>query len=104
MATKKPAKKTDIAPLEDRILVRVAAAEEKTAGGIYIPGNVVDRPTKGRVVAAGPGRRTKKGKLRPLDVHVGDEILFPQFSGTTLVVEGAEFLILREDDVLGIVT
>lgn len=96
--------KAEITPLEDRIIIRIAAAEERTAGGLIIPGSAADRPNRGQVVAAGPGRRSKKGKIRPLDVRVGDEILFAEYTGTPIVVEGADFLILREEDVLGIVT
>ncbi len=93
-----------ISPLEDRVIVRVDAAEEKTAGGLYIPTTVAERPNRGEVVAAGPGRRNKQGQIRPLDVNVGDNVLFPQYSGAKIFVDNQEFLILREDEVLGIVT
>ena len=93
-----------ITPLEDRVIIAVSAPEEVTAGGLIIPGSATENPNRGRVVAAGPGRRSKKGRLRPLDVAVGDEVLFAQYSGTKIVVGSADYLILREDDVLGIVT
>jgi chaperonin GroES len=93
-----------ITPLEDRVIVQVDLAEEKTAGGLYIPTSASERPNRGQVVAAGPGRRNKKGKLRPLDVKTGDCVLFPQYAGTKINVGKDEFLILREDEVLGIVT
>lgn len=92
-----------ITPLEDRLIVRVADADEKTAGGLYIPHTAAERPNRGEVIAAGPGRRNKKGKLRPLDVNVGDSILFPQYSGAKIAVDEQEFLILREDEVLGVI-
>lgn len=91
-------------PLDDRLVVVVEGESEMTAGGIIIPGTVSSRPNRGRVVAKGPGKRTKKGLLRPLDVSVGDAILFPEFAGTTITVSGQELLILREDEVLGITT
>ncbi len=93
-----------ISPLDDRLVIRVDAAEEKTAGGLYIPTNAAERPNRGEVVAAGPGRRNKQGTVRPLDVNVGDNVLFPQYSGSKIFVDDQEFLILREDEVLGIVT
>lgn len=90
-------------PLENRLLVTVEGASERTAGGLYIPASAsVDRPTRGQVVAKGPGKRNKKGELRPLDVGVGDSILFPEFAGTKITLEGRELLILTEDDVLAI--
>lgn len=93
-----------LTPLEDRILVRIENAPQKTAGGLFIPGNAGERPDRGEVVAAGPGRRNKKGKLRPLDVAVGDQVLFAAYSGAKITIDGTEVLILREDEVLGIVT
>jgi chaperonin GroES len=93
-----------LTPLDDRLLVAVEGPSEKTAGGILIPGSVVDRPNRGTVLAKGRGRRNKKGSLRPLDVSEGDTVLFPEFSGTKITIDGQELLILREEDVLGIVT
>ncbi|MBX3022599.1 MAG: co-chaperone GroES [Bdellovibrionales bacterium] len=91
-----------LTPLEDRILIDVEAAEEQTAGGIIIPGSVTERPTRGRVLAKGRGKRLKKGTLRPLDVNVGDFVLFPRYAGTEISLGGKDLLILREEDVLGI--
>jgi chaperonin GroES len=93
-----------ITPLEDRLIVVVDGPSDKTPGGLYIPETAADRPHRGRVVALGRGRRNKKGLLRPLDVSSGDTVLFNEYAGTKITVEGEEFLILREEDVLGIVT
>lgn len=92
-----------ISPLEDRVIVSFETPKSVTAGGIIIPGSVTEVPNKGKVLAVGPGRRSKKGKLRPLDVKVGDEILFPQHAGSKMTVQNTEILILREDEVLGII-
>lgn len=90
-------------PTENRLLVQVEGVSEKTAGGLYIPSTaMVDRPTRGQVVAKGPGKRNKKGELRPLDVGVGDAVLFPEFAGTKITLAGRELLILSEDEVLAI--
>lgn len=92
-----------LAPLDDRIVVRIAVAEEKTAGGLFIPGSAATQPDRGEVMAKGPGHRNKKGRLRPLDVEVGDTVLFPQYTGTKISIAGEDFLIMREEDVLGVV-
>lgn len=91
-------------PIEDRVLIAVEEASETTAGGIIIPGNVESRPHRGTVLAKGPGRRGKKGQIRPLDVNVGDHVLFPEHAGSKIQIAGDNFLILREDELLGIVT
>lgn len=91
-----------LTPLDDRLLVRIEGASEKTAGGLYIPATVSERPQRGQVIASGRGHRNKKGKIRPLDVKVGDTVLYPKYSGTTLELGGEEFLILREDEVLAV--
>ena len=93
-----------ILPLADRLLIRVEGVAEKTAGGIIIPGTVEDRPNRGEVIAKGGGRRNKKGLIKPLDVSVGDRVLFQKYAGSALTLDGQEFLILREEEVLGIVT
>jgi chaperonin GroES len=100
----KPAPRTSAAfkPLDDRLIVQVEAAAEKTAGGIIIPGTAGERPFRGKVLAKGPGRRNKKGLLRPLDVNVGDMVLFPQYAGQKIEIGAEEFLILREEEVLAI--
>lgn len=89
-------------PLDDRIIISVEQMAEKTAGGIIIPGSVSERPSRGTVLATGPGRRNKKGVVRPLDVNVGDTVLFPQYAGQKIEIGADEFLILREEEVLGI--
>jgi chaperonin GroES len=95
---------TAFQPIEDRVLIAVEEASETTAGGIIIPGNVESRPHRGTVLAKGPGRRGKKGQIRPLDVNVGDHVLFPEHAGSKIQIAGDDFLILREDELLGIVT
>lgn len=98
------AKAMKIHPLADRLVVRAAGASEKTAGGLYIPGTVQERPHQGEVLACGPGAKSKKGRLKPLDVKVGDQVLFGAYAGVTAEFEGQEVLILREDEVLGILS
>lgn len=92
----------NVRPLHDRILVRRMAEEEKTAGGLYIPDSAKEKPQKGEVVATGKGRVTEEGKSFPLEVKSGDRVLFSKYAGTELKFEGEEFLMIREDDVLGI--
>ncbi len=91
-----------VTPLNDRILVKRVKEEEKTAGGIYIPDSAKEKPQKGEIVAAGKGKTTEDGKKIPLEVKVGDTILFGKYSGTELKLEGQEYLMMREEDVLGI--
>jgi chaperonin GroES len=90
-------------PLHDRVLVRRLEGEEKTAGGIIIPDTAKEKPMEGEVVATGPGARSEDGKLHPLDVKVGDRILFGKWSGTEVKIEGTEYLILKESDVMGVI-
>ncbi len=92
----------NIRPLYDRILVRRVKEEEKTAGGIIIPDTAKEKPQEGKVVAVGEGRRTEDGKLHKLTVKKGDRILFGKYSGSEVTIDGTECLIMREDDVLGI--
>lgn len=92
----------NVRPLHDRILVRRMAEEEKTAGGIIIPDTAKEKPQRGEVVATGNGRITEDGKTLPLEVKVGDKVLFSKYSGTELKLEGAEYLMMREEDVLGV--
>jgi chaperonin GroES len=89
-------------PLHDRVLVRRVDAEEKTKGGIIIPDTAKEKPSEGKVVAVGKGKVSEDGKLTPLDVKKGDRILFSKYSGTEVNIEGDEHLIIREDDVLGV--
>jgi chaperonin GroES len=98
-------KENDMAfrPLHDRILVRRIEAEEKTAGGIIIPDTAKEKPMEGEVVAAGPGARDEKGQLQPLDVKVGDRILFGKWSGTEIKLDGEDLLIMKESDVMGVI-
>jgi chaperonin GroES len=93
-----------ISPLEDRLVIEPQALMEKTTGGLYIPATVNEKPLQGKVLAKGRGRRNRKGQVRPLDVNVGDEIMFAQYAGTPAEIAGQEVLILREEEVLGIVT
>ncbi|RME16666.1 MAG: co-chaperone GroES [Bdellovibrio sp.] len=92
----------NVRPLHDRILVRRLKEDTKTAGGIIIPDTAQEKPQKGEVVAAGKGRITEDGKQVPLEVKAGDKVLFSKYAGTELKFEGEEYLMMREDDVLGI--
>ena len=91
-----------IRPLQDRILVKRVDEEEKTAGGIIIPDTAKEKPQEGRVVAVGNGKVAEDGNTIPLEVKKGDKILFSKYAGTEVNIEGTEHLIIREDDVLGI--
>ena len=91
-------------PLQDRILVRRLEEEEKTKGGIIIPDTAKEKPAEGKVEAVGNGKLGDDGKRIPLEVKKGDRILFGKYSGTEVKIEGEEYLIMREDDVLGIVS
>jgi chaperonin GroES len=91
-----------IRPLGDRILVKRIKEEEKTKGGIIIPDTAKEKPQEGKVVAVGKGKHDENGKLIPLEVKAGDKILFGKYSGSEIKLEGEEHLILREDDILGI--
>ena len=90
-------------PLHDRILVRRIEAEEKTAGGIIIPDTAKEKPQEGEVLAAGPGARDESGQLQPLDVRVGDRILFGKWSGTEIRLDGEDLMIMKESDVMGVI-
>ena len=90
-------------PLHDRVLVRRIDAEEKTAGGIIIPDTAKEKPQQGEIIAAGPGGRNEQGQLVPLDVKVGDRVLFGKWSGTEVKIDGEELLIMKESDLLGVV-
>jgi chaperonin GroES len=89
-------------PLHDRVLVRRIDAEEKTAGGIIIPDTAKEKPQQGEIIAAGPGARNEQGQLVPLDVKVGDRVLFGKWSGTEVKIDGEELLIMKESDLLGV--
>ncbi|PSH61505.1 co-chaperone GroES [Phyllobacterium sophorae] len=90
-------------PLHDRILVRRIEAEEKTAGGIIIPETAKEKPQEGEVIATGPGARDESGQLQPLDVKIGDRILFGKWSGTEIKLKGEDLLIMKESDVMGVI-
>lgn len=92
----------NIRPLYDRIIVRRVKEEEKTAGGIIIPDTAKEKPQEGKVVAVGEGKRTDDGKIHKLIVKKGDRILFGKYSGSEVTIDGTECLIMREDDILGI--
>ena len=89
-------------PLHDRVVVRRIESEAKTAGGIIIPDTAKEKPQEGEIIAVGPGGRDEAGKLVPLDVKVGDRILFGKWSGTEVKLDGTEYLIVKEDEILGI--
>jgi chaperonin GroES len=94
---------TRFRPLQDRVIVRrTEKKEERSAGGIIIPDTAKERPQEGKVIAVGPGRR-EEGKVLALDVRVGDRVLFGKYSGTEIKLDGEEHLILREEDILGVV-
>ena len=93
-----------IRPLQDRVLVKRVKEEEMTKGGIIIPDTAKEKPIEGKVVAVGNGKVADDGKLRALDVKKGDLVLFGKYSGTEVKIDGEEHLILREDDILGVVT
>ncbi|HOD29587.1 MAG TPA: co-chaperone GroES [Syntrophales bacterium] len=91
-----------VRPLHDRVIVERVEEEQKTAGGIIIPDTAKEKPQEGKVVAVGPGRTDKDGKLIPMDVRKGDRILFGKYSGTEIKIDGTEYLIMRVDDILGV--
>lgn len=92
-----------IRPLNDRILVQRLEEEETTKGGIIIPDSAKEKPAEGKVVAVGPGKHNDKGDLIPMQLKKGDSILFSKYGGTDVKLEGEDFLIMREDDVLGVI-
>jgi chaperonin GroES len=92
-----------IRPLHDRVIVKRLEEERKSAGGIVIPDNVAEKPDQGEVIAVGPGKRNEEGKLLAMDVKVGDRILFGKYSGSAVKIEGTEYLVMREEDIMGVV-
>jgi chaperonin GroES len=90
-------------PLKDRLLVKYSDEPEKSSGGLYIPDSAKEKPQKGEIIAAGPGRITDDGKLQKMDIKVGDVVLFEKYSGSKINIDNEEYLIIKEDDVLGIV-
>ena len=89
-------------PLHDRVLIRVLDSEEKTAGGIIIPDTAKEKPQEGGVIAVGPGAKSDEGKVSPMDVKVGDTVLFGKWSGTEVKIDGKEYSIMKESDIMGI--
>jgi chaperonin GroES len=92
-----------IRPLQDRIIVKRVEEEEKTKGGIIIPDTAKEKPIEGKVIAVGNGKVQEDGKVRPLDVKAGDRILFSKYAGTEIKIDGEEHLIMREEDILGVI-
>ncbi|HET8540590.1 MAG TPA: co-chaperone GroES [Anaeromyxobacter sp.] len=92
-----------IRPLQDRIIVKRVQEEEKTKGGIIIPDTAKEKPIEGKVIAVGNGKVQEDGKVRPLDVKAGDRILFSKYAGTEIKIDGEEHLIMREEDILGVI-
>jgi chaperonin GroES len=91
-------------PLHDRVLIRRVGQEEKSRGGIIIPDTAQEKPMEGEIVAAGPGARGEDGALQPLEVKTGDRVLFGKWSGTEIKLEGEELIIMKESDIMGIIT
>jgi len=96
--------KTKFRPLHDRVVVKRIEAEEKTAGGIIIPDTAREKPQQGQIIAAGPGGRDEAGKLIPIDLKVGDKVLFGKWSGTEVKLDGEDLLIMKEADIMGVLT
>ena len=96
--------KINLKPLADRIVIKPAEAEEKTAGGIILPDTVKEKPVEGTVVAAGPGKVADDGKAIKMEVKVGDKVLYGKYSGTEVTINGEEYLIMRESDIFGILS
>jgi len=94
---------TKVRPLHDRVIVRRLDEEEKSAGGIIIPDSAKEKPIQGEVIAAGKGKSLENGDVRPLDVQVGDTVIFSTYSGTEIKLDGEDFLMMREDDILGVI-
>ena len=96
--------KTKFRPLHDRVVVRRITALEKTKGGIIIPDSAQEKPSEGEVIAVGPGGRDEAGKLIPIDIKVGDKVLFGKWSGTEVKLDGEDLLIMKESDIMGVLS
>ncbi|MGC8731491.1 MAG: co-chaperone GroES [Halothiobacillaceae bacterium] len=92
-----------IRPLHDRVLIKRVEEELTTASGIVLPGSAAEKPNRGEVIATGPGKSNDKGELRPISVKVGDQVLFGQYAGTKVKVDGEELLMMSEDDILAVI-
>ncbi|MET0970196.1 MAG: co-chaperone GroES [Tardiphaga sp.] len=95
--------KTNFRPLHDRVVVKRIVATEKTKGGIIIPDSAKEKPSEGEVIGVGPGGRDEAGKLIPIDIKVGDKVLFGKWSGTEIKLDGEELLIMKESDIMGVI-
>lgn len=93
----------NIRPLHDRVLVRRVEEETVSAGGIVLPGSATEKPNRGEILAAGHGKILESGDVRPMDVKVGDTVLFGQYSGTVVKVDGEELMMMREEDIMGVI-
>jgi chaperonin GroES len=93
----------NVKPMEDRVILKSMEAEAKTAGGIIIPDNAKEKPQKGEIVAVGPGKMNDKGTRNEMTVKVGDKVLYGKYAGTEVTIDGAEYLIVRESDILAVV-
>jgi chaperonin GroES len=96
--------KAKFRPLHDRVVVKRIEADEKTKGGIIIPDTAKEKPSQGEIVAVGPGGRDETGKLIPMDIKAGDKVLFGKWSGTEVKLDGEELLIMKESDIMGVLT
>ena len=92
-----------IRPLHDRVIVKRIEEERKSAGGIVIPDTAAEKPDQGEVMAVGPGKKNEDGKITPVDLKVGDKVLFGKYSGQTVKVKGEELLVMREEDIMGVI-
>ncbi len=93
----------NIRPLHDRVIVRRKEEDRKSAGGIVIPDSATEKPIRGEVIATGNGKILENGEIRPLDVKAGDEVLFGKYSGTEVKIDGEELLVMREEDIMGVI-
>ena len=93
----------NIRPLQDRVVVRRTEEETKSAGGIVLPGSATEKPSQGEVLAVGPGKKLENGSVQPVDLKAGDKVLFGQYSGSTVKIDGEELLIMSESEVFGVV-
>jgi len=92
-----------IRPLQDRVVVRRTEEETKTAGGIVLPGSAAEKPSQGEVLAVGPGKKLENGSIQPVDLKAGDKVLFGQYSGSTVKIDGEELLIMSESEIFGVI-
>ena len=92
-----------VRPLHDRVLIKRVEEETKTAGGIVLPGTAAEKPSRGNVIAVGGGKLLEKGDIRPLDVKVGDQVLFGKYSGSEVKVDGEDYIIMREDEIMAVI-